>query len=231
MHSVLLIFHVLIAMALIGLILVQHGKGADMGAAFGSGASSTVFGARGSGSFLTTATAILAFLFFSNSFLLDYMATSVTGTQSVMQRNASGGSAADTAAGKDDTEIVDTKIEPMEVPAIGEETKAPTAQGDMPPIPGAAGTAAVPKDATRKLTPTAALAPTSAPALAATAVPQAPEAPVVTAPTPEPTLTPTEVPAVPATGSKATGRKAQVQPSKHKPGKKPAKPAAKSKRD
>jgi preprotein translocase subunit SecG len=60
---------------LIGFILLQHGKGADAGAAFGSGASSTVFGSQGSGNFLTKTTAVLAFLFLSNSLLLGYMAT------------------------------------------------------------------------------------------------------------------------------------------------------------
>ena len=75
MQTILLVIHVLIALALIGLVLVQHGKGADMGAAFGSGASSTVFGARGAGSFLTRTTAILAALFFATSLALAFLAT------------------------------------------------------------------------------------------------------------------------------------------------------------
>lgn len=73
MEKVLLIVHVFIAAGLIGLVLIQHGKGADAGAAFGSGASSTVFGARGSASFLTRLTAILATLFFISSFVLGYL--------------------------------------------------------------------------------------------------------------------------------------------------------------
>lgn len=73
MQTVLLIFHVLIAIALITLVLLQHGKGADAGAAFGSGASASVFGARGSGSFLTRATGILAALFFITSLSLAYL--------------------------------------------------------------------------------------------------------------------------------------------------------------
>lgn len=85
MQSVLLIIHVLMALALIGLILIQHGKGADAGAAFGSGASSTVFGSTGSASFLTRATAILAFVFFANSFLLSYLSTSGVETKSLME--------------------------------------------------------------------------------------------------------------------------------------------------
>jgi len=65
--------HVVIAALMIGLILIQHGKGADAGAAFGSGASGTVFGSKGSGSFLTRSTAILATLFFITSLSLAYL--------------------------------------------------------------------------------------------------------------------------------------------------------------
>ena len=61
-------------MALIGFILIQHGKGADAGAAFGSGASTTVFGASGSGNFLTKTTTALAFVFLINSLTLAWMA-------------------------------------------------------------------------------------------------------------------------------------------------------------
>ena len=75
LHLVLLVAQVVIAVSLIGFILIQHGKGADAGAAFGSGASSTVFGSQGSGNFLTKITTALAFLFLSNSLALGYMAT------------------------------------------------------------------------------------------------------------------------------------------------------------
>ncbi len=75
LHLVLLVFQVVVAVSLVGFILIQHGKGADAGAAFGSGASSTVFGSQGSGNFLTKATAVLAFLFLSNSLALGYIAT------------------------------------------------------------------------------------------------------------------------------------------------------------
>jgi preprotein translocase subunit SecG len=83
LHNIVLVVHVLIAVAIIGLVLLQQGKGADAGAAFGSGASSTVFGSRGSGSFLTRATAILAALFFTTSLSLAYIAKQerVTDTQ------------------------------------------------------------------------------------------------------------------------------------------------------
>ncbi|MGR9105992.1 MAG: preprotein translocase subunit SecG [Gammaproteobacteria bacterium] len=67
MYQALIIVHVLIAVGIIALVLLQHGRGADAGAAFGSGASGTVFGAQGSASFLTRATAVLATLFFTTS--------------------------------------------------------------------------------------------------------------------------------------------------------------------
>lgn len=79
LQLVLLVFQVVVAVSLIGFILIQHGKGADAGAAFGSGASSTVFGSQGSGNFLTKATAVLAFLFLANSLILGYMATKRVG--------------------------------------------------------------------------------------------------------------------------------------------------------
>lgn len=67
MEGFVLVIHVLIAIAMIGLILLQQGKGAEMGASFGAGASQTVFGAAGSAGFLTKATAVLAAIFFVTS--------------------------------------------------------------------------------------------------------------------------------------------------------------------
>jgi len=74
-HTLLFVLQVLVAVALIGIILVQHGKGADAGAAFGSGSSSTVFGSQGSGNFMTKVTTVLAIIFLSNSLFLAYLAT------------------------------------------------------------------------------------------------------------------------------------------------------------
>lgn len=71
-HEILVIFHVFLCVGLIGLILIQHGKGADAGAAFGGGASGTVFGSQGSSNFLTRTTAILATTFFFTSLTLAY---------------------------------------------------------------------------------------------------------------------------------------------------------------
>ena len=70
MFSILLVIQILVSVSIITLVLLQQGKGADMGAAFGSGSSGTVFGARGSGSFFTRATGILAMVFFINCLLI-----------------------------------------------------------------------------------------------------------------------------------------------------------------
>ena len=73
MYTFLVVLQVLAAVALVGLVLIQHGKGADAGAAFGSGASGTVFGARGSANFLSRATAVCATVFFVVSLSLAYI--------------------------------------------------------------------------------------------------------------------------------------------------------------
>ena len=73
--TVVLTFHVLVAAGIIGLVLVQHGKGADMGAAFGSGSSGSLFGATGSANFLSRTTAVLATVFFLSSIALSWLAS------------------------------------------------------------------------------------------------------------------------------------------------------------
>jgi len=73
--NVLVVAHVVIALAIIGLVLLQHGKGADMGSGFGGGASGSLFGATGSANFLSRTTAVLAALFFILSLALAYVAT------------------------------------------------------------------------------------------------------------------------------------------------------------
>ena len=75
MLVVVITVHVIAALGIIGLVLLQHGKGADMGAAFGSGASGSLFGASGSANFLSRATAVLAVIFFMTSLGLTYLAT------------------------------------------------------------------------------------------------------------------------------------------------------------
>ena len=79
MQTTILIIHTLIALGIIGLVLIQRGKGADAGAAFGSGASGTVFGARGSTSFFSRATVILATAFFATSLVLAYISSQHSG--------------------------------------------------------------------------------------------------------------------------------------------------------
>ena len=73
-NNILLVIHVLIAVGIVGLILLQQGKGADAGAAFGGGSSGTVFGSQGSGTFLSRATAVLAAMFVVTSLSLAYLA-------------------------------------------------------------------------------------------------------------------------------------------------------------
>jgi preprotein translocase subunit SecG len=73
--NVLIVLHVLMALAIIGLVLLQHGKGADMGSGFGGGASGSLFGATGSANFLSRTTAVLAAIFFVSSLALAYFAT------------------------------------------------------------------------------------------------------------------------------------------------------------
>jgi len=82
----LLILHLLVAVAICGFVLLQHGKGADMGAAFGSGSSGSLFGAAGSANFLSRTTAILAAIFFASSLGLTWFATTRTAPSGVMQK-------------------------------------------------------------------------------------------------------------------------------------------------
>jgi len=73
--TLILIVDVIVALCIIGLVLLQHGKGADVGAAFGGGSSGSLFGATGSANFLSRTTAVLAFIFFITTFALAYLVT------------------------------------------------------------------------------------------------------------------------------------------------------------
>lgn len=75
MEKLVLVIHVIAALGVIGLVLLQHGKGADMGASFGSGASGSLFGVSGSSNFMSRATAGFVVVFFSTSLTLAYMAS------------------------------------------------------------------------------------------------------------------------------------------------------------
>lgn len=128
MQTILVVLHLFLAIGIVTLVLLQHGKGADAGAAFGSGASATVFGAQGSASFLSRATGIMATLFFLTSMTLAYYAN-----QSGQQEG-----------------LMDNVVAPVEAPAVPEETSAipvapvaietPAAATDLPPVPPAAAT-------------------------------------------------------------------------------------------
>ncbi len=112
MQTVLVVVHLLLAIAIIGLVLIQHGKGADAGAAFGSGASATVFGAQGSGSFLTRLTGGFAALFFMTSIALAYFATQGSVEVGLMEQAPGSASAIPAVV----EEIIETTV--SEVPAI-----------------------------------------------------------------------------------------------------------------
>lgn len=90
METLILAVHVIVALTIIVLVMLQQGKGADMGAAFGSGASGSLFGASGSANFLSRATAIAATVFFITSLSLAYFSGSGVKSDSVMKRFESG---------------------------------------------------------------------------------------------------------------------------------------------
>ena len=134
-NAILLVTQVLLSVLLIALILLQHGKGADAGAAFGSGASGTIFGARGSGNFLTKATAILATLFFATSLGLAYIASHHEGPKSIVD------SVVEEQA-PESAQVLQAPAPAEQQPAdlppadAGSETAAPAmdqSQGDLPP--------------------------------------------------------------------------------------------------
>jgi preprotein translocase subunit SecG len=84
MELIILVLHVLAAAGIVGLVLLQHGKGADVGAAFGGGVSGSLFGASGSANFLSRATAVLALVFFLTSLGLTYFSSRKSDTRGVM---------------------------------------------------------------------------------------------------------------------------------------------------
>jgi preprotein translocase subunit SecG len=134
--TVLLVLQVLISAAMIALILIQRGRGAEAGAAFGSGASSTVFGARGSASFLTRTTAILAILFFTNCFMLSYLGGKHAPAKSLMERVVT------TPAGKVPADTTPPASNAPDVPVKLETDKpeAPQTKADTPPPASSSGT-------------------------------------------------------------------------------------------
>lgn len=119
MQTILVALQLLLGLGLIGLILIQHGKGADMGAAFGSGASATVFGSRGSGSFLSRTTALLATLFFLTSMALGYFAMQTSEQKSLME-------------GYEPVPAAETLMPASDIPAAPMPESAPEAFSEIP---------------------------------------------------------------------------------------------------
>jgi preprotein translocase subunit SecG len=121
MEIAILILHVLAALAIIGLVLLQHGKGADVGAAFGSGSAGSVFGSAGSANFLSRATAILAVVFFLTSMGLTYFTTR----------------SAPDAAGVMGNRSAPAQTMPGQIPAQAPAQKAAPAANESAPVPPA----------------------------------------------------------------------------------------------
>jgi preprotein translocase subunit SecG len=221
MQQFLMVLHILIAFCLIGLILIQHGKGADAGAAFGSGASATVFGARGSASFLTHTTAILAALFFIISIGLNYFAGHTTEQKSLMQKVEQGAGA---GTDKANVDVLETKIEPLE-PAAEGATEGGEVQTDVPVVPGAP----VPASPSTKVAPTAEQAPeTGKPASKDGKAADAAPTPTPTAESAQPSATPTPSAKPETDGDNTAAAKSEPAKDELKPAETKKKPATKA---
>lgn len=130
LNTILLVVQILSALAMIGLVLVQHGKGADMGAAFGSGGSGSLFGASGGANFLSRSTSVLAAVFFVCTLALAY-----TGSHRPIDGAASG-SVLERAPATGETQIPGTSAPAAStVPAPAAPTTAPAAAGGAGQIP------------------------------------------------------------------------------------------------
>ncbi len=133
MYTILLVVQVIIALSLITLVLLQHGKGADMGAAFGSGASSTVFGARGAGSFFTRATAVLATLFFINCILIasPLVTKGTRSSESVIEQLAPP-PATEEVEVTEERVVPDIPDVPADLPSGADDAGLPGTESDLP---------------------------------------------------------------------------------------------------
>ena len=134
--TVLLAVQMLTALAMIGLILIQHGKGADMGAAFGSGSSGSLFGASGSANFLSRTTAVLAAVFFACTLALAYFGNlkpAETGGSSVLERAGTSVPAPATPAASGAAAQIPATTAPAAIPSTS-----------APPAPAASGVGQIP---------------------------------------------------------------------------------------
>jgi len=128
-QTALLIFHTIIALVIIILVLLQRGKGADAGAAFGAGASGTVFGARGSGSFFSRATAVLATIFFATSLSLAYFSSQHNGGPTSLLEDAPAAEVEEAVP----AELPDDQGLP-ELPSLDDDAE-PAADDELPALP------------------------------------------------------------------------------------------------
>jgi len=124
LYNILLIVQLIVSLGIIALVLMQHGKGADAGAAFGGGASGSVFGSRGSGNFMSRTTAVLATIFFVNSLLLAWIVAHPEGAApSVIESSVTSAPAVESGSAV-----------PSDVP-VPAGTIAPTDASDVPAAP------------------------------------------------------------------------------------------------
>jgi preprotein translocase subunit SecG len=140
MQTTILIIHTLIALSIVALVLIQRGKGADAGAAFGSGASGTVFGSRGSTSFFSRATAVLATGFFATSLTLAYISSQRSGAPESLLEDLpateieqQAPAASPTDDGVPALEGTDQAVEEDDVPAL-EVVEPAVEDADVPPL-------------------------------------------------------------------------------------------------
>jgi preprotein translocase subunit SecG len=141
MQSTVLIVHTLIALGIIALVLLQRGKGAEAGAAFGAGASGTVFGARGSTSFFSRTTALLATAFFATSLTLAYMSSQSSGEPESLienvpaveaeQRLPEVGPTDEAISELPELDSADAEVEDADMPAL-EDVEAPVEDEQSP---------------------------------------------------------------------------------------------------
>jgi preprotein translocase subunit SecG len=143
LYEILIVVYLIVALCLIGLVLIQQGKGADMGASFGAGASATIFGSSGSGNFLTKSTSILAVAFFVISLLLgnltanrvkdtdewNNLATSVA--EKANKKSATPVVSAEPKVSNTDVPV-STTIPASDVPAATKEVVVKKDNGDVP---------------------------------------------------------------------------------------------------
>jgi preprotein translocase subunit SecG len=133
LHSIVLGVHLIVAIMIVGLVLLQRGKGAEAGTGFGAGASGTVFGARGSANFLSRATGVLATVFFITSLALAYLSTQRTAPSSLLDAPAQTAPASQEPPTSEPSGA--TTSPPAATPAPPAATQAPPAATDLPQLP------------------------------------------------------------------------------------------------